>query len=43
MLTGTPTGKIYIGRLRWEDNRIALKEIDINASNWFDSPQDRDY
>ena len=46
MLTGTPTGKRPLGRLRprWEDNiRMDLKEIGINSRNWVDSAQDRDY
>ena len=39
MLTGKPTG-----RRRWEDNiRMDLEEIGINAGNWVDSAQDRDY
>ena len=29
---------------RWEDNiRMDLEEICINAGNWFNSAQDRDY
>ena len=46
ILTGTPTGKIPLGRpwRRWEDNiRIDLKEIGINMRNWVDSAQDKDY
>ena len=46
ILTGTPTGKIRLGRprRRWEDNiRMDLEEIDINTRNWVDSTQDRDY
>ena len=46
VLTGKPTGKIPLGRprCRWEDNiRMELEEIGINAGNWFDSAQDRDY
>ena len=41
MLTGKPTGKRPLGRprRRWED----LEEIGINAGNWVDSAQDRDY
>ena len=42
----TPTGKRHLGRsrLRWEDNiKTDLKEIDINARNWGDLAQDRDY
>ena len=31
-------------RSRWEDNiRIDPEEIGINASNWVDSAQDRNY
>ena len=40
------TGKIPLGRprRRWEDNiRMGLQDIDINAGNWVDSAQDRDY
>ena len=37
ILTGNP-------RRRWEDNiRMDLEEIGINAGNWVDSAQDRDY
>ena len=46
ILTGTPPGKIPLGRprRRWEDNsRMYLKEIDINTRNWVDSPQDMDH
>ena len=46
MLTGKPTGKRPLGRprRRWEDNiRMDLEEICINAGNWVDSAQDRDY
>ena len=46
LLTGKPTGKRPLGRLRrrWEDNiRMDLEEIGINAGNWVDSVQDRDY
>ena len=46
MLTGKPTGKRHLGRSRsrWEDNiRMDLEEISINAGNWVDSSQDRDY
>ena len=46
ILTGTPTGKIALGRLRrsWENNiRMDLKEIGTNARNWVDSAQSRDY
>ena len=31
-------------RRRWEDNiRMELEEIDINAGNWANSAQDRNY
>ena len=46
ILIGTLTGKRHLGRPRrgWEDNiRMDLQEIDINAGNWVDSAQDRDY
>ena len=46
ILTGKPTGKIPLGRprRRWEDNiRVDLEEIGINAGNWVNSAQDRDY
>ena len=46
LLTGTPAGKIPLGRpgRRWEDNiRIDLKEIGISTRNWVDVAQDRDY
>ena len=46
ILTGKPIGKRPSGRprRRWEDNiRIDLEEIGINAGNWVDSAQDRDY
>ena len=41
MLKGKPTGKRPLGRPRriWED----LEEIGVNAGNWVDSAQDRDY
>jgi hypothetical protein len=41
-----PTRKRSLGRLRcrWEDNtRMDLEEIGINAGNWVDSAQDRNY
>ena len=44
--TGKPTGKRPLGRpsRRWEDNiRMDHEEIGINAGNWVDSAQDRDY
>ena len=37
---------VPLGRPRrgWEDNiRMDLEEIGINAGNWVDSAQDRDY
>ena len=46
ILTGKPTGKRPLGRptRRWEDNiRMDLGEMGINAGNWVDSAQDRDY
>ena len=41
-----PTGKRPLGRpkSRWEDNiRMNLEGIGINADNWVDSAQDRNY
>ena len=46
ILTGKPTGNRPLGRprRRWEDNiRMYLEEIGINAGNWVDSAQDRNY
>ena len=44
ILESKPTGKRSLGRRRWEDNiRMYLQEIGINAGNWVDSAQDRDY
>ena len=46
ILTRKPTEKRPLGRprRRWEDNiRMDLDEIGINAGNWADSAQDRDY
>ena len=46
IVKGKPTGKRPLGRprRRWEDNiRMDLEEIGINASNWVDSAQDRNY
>ena len=46
ILTGKPTGKRPLGRprRRWEANiRMDLEEIGINAGNWVDSAQDRNY
>ena len=41
ILKGKPLGR---PRHRWEDNiRMDLEEIGINAGNWVDSAQDRDY
>ena len=41
ILTGKPTGKRPLGRprRRWEH----LEDIVVNAGNWVDSAQDRDY
>ena len=44
--TGKPTGKRPLGRprRRWEDNiRMDLEDTDMNAGNWVNSSQDRDY
>ena len=46
ILTCTPTKKRPLGRSRrrWEENiRKDLELIGINAGNWVDSTQDRDY
>ena len=46
ILTGKPTGKRTLGRPRhrWGDNiRMDLEEIGINAGNWVDSAQDKNY
>ena len=44
ILTGKSVGTRPFGRPRWEDNvRMDLEEIGINAGNWVDSAQDRDY
>ena len=46
ILTGTPAGKRSLARsrCRWEDNiRMDLEEVGINAGNWVDSTQDRNY
>ena len=46
ILTGKPAGKIILGRprSRWEVNiRMDLEEIGINAGNWVDSAEDRNY
>ena len=45
-LTDKPTEKTPLGRprRRWEDNiRMDLEGIGINAGNWVDSAQDRNY
>ena len=46
ILKGKHTGKRHLERprRRWEDNiRMDLEEIGLNADNWVDSAQDRDY
>ena len=46
ILTDKPTRKRPLGRprRRWEDNiRMDLEEMGINAENWVDSAQDRNY
>ena len=46
ILTGKPTRKrpLERPRRRWEDNiRMDLEEIGINAGNWVDLVQDRNY
>ena len=46
IVTDKPTGKRPLGRprRRWEYNiRMELEEIGINAGNWVDSAQDRNY
>ena len=46
ILKRKPTGKRPLGRPRhrWEDNiRMDLEGIGINAGNWVDSAQDRNY
>ena len=46
ILTGKPTGKrpLERPRSRWKDNiRIDREEIGINAGNWVDSAQDKNY
>jgi hypothetical protein len=42
ILTGTPAGKIPLGRPREDIIRMDLKEIGINTRNWDDSAQNRD-
>ena len=46
ILTGKPTGKrpLERPRRRWENNiRMDLEEVGINADNWVDSAQNRNY
>ena len=46
ILTGKPTGKRHLGRLRrrWEGNiRTDLEEMGTNTMNFVDSAQDREY
>jgi hypothetical protein len=46
ILTGKPTGKRPLARprSRWDDNiRMDLEEIGIDAGNWVDWAQDRNY
>ena len=46
ILIGKPTGErpLWRPRRRWEDNiRMDLEKIGINAENWFDSAQGRNY
>ena len=46
IVTGNPIGKRALGgpRRRWEDNiKMGIEEIGINAVNWVNSAQDRDY
>ena len=46
VLTSKPTGTRLLERprRRWEDNiKMDLEEIGINAGNWVDSAQDRNY
>ena len=46
IITGKPTENRPLGRptRRWEDNiRMDLEEIGINAGNWVDLAQDRNY
>jgi len=46
ILKGKRTGKRPLGRprRRWGDNiRMDLEKIGINAGNWVDSTQDRNY
>ena len=43
MLVGKPTGKIPLGRSRrrWEEN--IRMDLGIDAGNWVDSAEDRNY
>ena len=46
ILTRKPSVKETLGRpmRRWEDNiRMDLEEIGVDAGNWVDSTQDRNY
>ena len=46
IVTGKPAGKMLLRspRRRWGDDvRMDVKEIGINAGNWVDSAQDRNY
>ena len=44
ILTSKPTGSLGRPRRRWEDNiRTDLEEIGVNAGNWVDTAQDRNY
>ena len=46
ILTGKSPGKRPLGmpRRKWQDDlKMNLKEIGVNARNWFDSAQYRDY
>ena len=46
ILAGKPPGRRPLGRPRhrWEDNiRMDLEEMGINAGNWADLAQDRNY
>ena len=46
ILIDKPSGKKPLGRprRRWEDNiRMEFEEIGMNAGNWVDSAQDRNY
>ena len=45
ILTDKPTGNRPLGRprRRWDNIRMDLEEIGMNAGNWVDSAQDRNY